>query len=77
MFPDALEFRFPKGLPFWKKLKLKKLCRNTDLNVSGYSDYIALSAKVKEKYKLQVSTIFCGNTITFYFEKLKVKSKSV
>lgn len=70
MFLDKLEFRFPKKVSFWEKLKLKELCRSINLNAHGYHDIIALSNKVGEEYNLQVSISFYGNTTTFSFESI-------
>lgn len=71
MFSDKHKFRFPKGLSFFKKLELKKLCRNT--NIYGYSSIIALLARVNANYSLKVSLNFYNGTITFSFENLEEK----
>lgn len=71
MFPDKLKFRFPKGLSFWKRLELKELCRNINLDAPGYRDIIAVSNKISKKYQLQVSVNFYDGITTFFFEHLK------
>lgn len=68
MFPDKLKFRFPKGLSFWKKLELKELCRNIDLDAPGYRNIIAVSNKIRKEYHLQVSIGLYDNTSSFHFE---------
>lgn len=73
MFSDKHKFRFPKGLSFFKKLELKKLCRNTNIYDSGYSSIIDLLARVNANYSLKVSLNFYNGTITFSFENLEEK----
>lgn len=73
MFPLKPKFRFPKGVSFWKRLELKEICRNVDLDVPGYRDIIAVSDKIRKEYQLQVSMGFYGDTTTFFFEHITKK----
>lgn len=70
MFPFKPKFRFPKGISFWKRLELKEICRNVDLDAPGYRDIIAISNKIRNEYQLQVSVSFYSNTPTVFFEYL-------
>lgn len=67
MSRHELEFRFPKGLSFFTKLKLKALCKNTDLDAPGYRGIIALASKVEEEYKLHVTLSFITGSTLFSF----------
>lgn len=73
MFPLKPKFRFPKGISFWKRLELKEICRNVDLDAPGYRDIIAISNKIRKEYQLQVSVNFYDGITTFLFEHLKGK----
>ncbi len=70
MFPLKPKFRFPKGLSFWKRHDLKNLCKNTNLDLTGYRDIIALFNKVRKEYQLQIFVSFYDGITTFSFEHL-------
>lgn len=67
MLRRKYRFEFPIGLSFFKRFKLKGLCRNVNLDVPGYRSFTSLANMVKKEYNLNVFLFLDSVSATFSF----------